>query len=86
MGRQKKCQSCGMPLNKDPRAGGTNSDGSTNGMYCSYCFEGGEFIQPDMTLDEMKVLVKGKIKEMGIPGFLTGVFTMGMGKLERWRN
>lgn len=86
MGRYKKCQSCGMPLNKDPKGGGTDADGSTNDMYCSFCFEGGEFFQPDMTLDEMKVLVKGKMKEMGIPGFLTGLFTIGMGNLERWKS
>ena len=26
----KICQSCGMPLDKDPNKGGTNSDGSKN--------------------------------------------------------
>ncbi|MCD4756190.1 zinc ribbon domain-containing protein [bacterium] len=83
--KHKKCQSCGMPLNKDPKGGGTNADGSINTMYCSYCFENGKFVQPDMTLEEMKVLVKGQMKEMGFPGFLGGFFTMGMEKLERWK-
>lgn len=82
--KNKNCQSCGMPMNKDPKKGGTKSDGTINSMYCSYCYENGSFIQPDITLDEMKTLVKGKMKEMGFPGFLAGFFTKGIPKLERW--
>jgi len=33
----------------------------------------------------MQTLVKGKMKEMGIPGFLAGLFTAGIPKSERWR-
>ena len=54
-------------------------------MYCSYCYENGDFTQPDITVDEMKALVKGKMKEMGFPGFLAGFFTKGIPKLERWK-
>ena len=82
----KNCQSCGMPMNKDPNGGGTNSDGSKNGMYCSYCYQNGDFTQPDISIDEMKTLVKDQLKKMKIPGFLTGLFTMGIPKLERWKN
>ena len=83
--KNKNCQSCGMPMNKDPENGGTNSDGTKNLMYCSYCYENGAFTQADITVDEMKALVKGKMKEMGFPGFLAGFFTMGIPKLERWK-
>ncbi len=82
----KNCQSCGMPLKKDEKGGGSNADGTKSQMYCSYCFENGEFFQPDMTVNEMKDLVKGKLKEMGFPGFITGFFTKGIPKLERWKN
>ena len=44
----------------------------------------GKFVSPNMTMDEMKVLVLGKMKEMGFPGFITGFFTKGIPKLERW--
>lgn len=81
----KNCQSCGMPMNKDPEHGGTNSDGTKNLMYCSYCYADGDFLQPDVTVDEMKVFVKGKLKEMGFPGFIAGFFTKGIPKLERWK-
>jgi Putative zinc ribbon domain len=80
----KHCQSCGMPLSRDDRGGGTNADGSKSGKYCSHCYANGAFTLPDITLDEMKGRVKGKIKEAGFPGILAGLFTRKLGKLERW--
>lgn len=83
----KFCQSCGMPMKKDPQAGGTNIDGSKNVKYCSYCFQDGKFVNPDITsAKEMQLFVKGKMKEMGFPGFIAGLFTYGIPKLERWRS
>lgn len=85
MKAKKNCQSCGMPLSKDEHGGGTETDGSKSLIYCSHCYQGGNFTRPDITLDEMKSLVKGKIHEMGFPKILAGVFTMGMKNLERWK-
>jgi hypothetical protein len=82
----KNCQSCGMPLKKDPAAGGTNADGSKSSMYCSYCFESGQFKQPEWTAAQMQEFVKGKMKEMGFPGFLASFFSMNIPRLERWKN
>ena len=84
MKEYKNCQSCGMPMKKDPQKGGTNADGTTNLKYCSHCFQDGSFTRADIGIEEMKTLVKGKLKEMGFPGFLTGFFTKGIPKLERW--
>jgi len=81
----KNCQSCGMPLKKDPKGGGTEADGKKSTMYCSRCYERGKFTRPDMTAGEMQTLVKGKLKEMGFPGLLAGFFAMGIPKLERWK-
>lgn len=80
----KNCQSCGMPLKRDEKGGGTNADGSKSTMYCSHCYENGKYTLPDITVDEMKTRVKGKMKEMGF-GFMAGLFTRGIPKLERWR-
>ena len=55
-------------------------------MFCSYCYVDGKFVNPEMTVDEMKVLVKGKMKEIGFPGFMAGFFTKGIPKLVRWKN
>lgn len=86
MKNYKNCQSCGMPLNKDPENGGTEKDGTKSTMFCSYCFKEGEFTQPDFTVTDMKKFCKGKMKEMGFPGFVAGFLTMGLPKLERWKN
>jgi len=75
-----------MPMKRDPQEGGTEADGSRNSKYCSYCYVAGAFVQPEMTVDEMKILVKGKMTEMGFPKFLSGFFTKGIPKLERWKS
>ncbi|MCX6796758.1 MAG: zinc ribbon domain-containing protein [Candidatus Falkowbacteria bacterium] len=81
----KKCQSCSMPMKKDPAGGGTNADGSKSIKYCSYCFQNGQFTAPNMTVTEMQALVKGKLQEMGFPGFIAGPMTKGIPNLERWK-
>ncbi len=32
----KNCQSCGMPLKRDEKGGGTNADKSISKKYCSF--------------------------------------------------
>ena len=81
----KNCQSCGMPMKRDALGGGTEADGSKSAKFCSHCYADGKFVLPDLTVDEMKLRVKGKLREFGIPGFLTGLFTRGIPKLERWK-
>lgn len=81
----KNCQSCGMPLKRDEQGGGTNADGSKNMQYCSHCYQNGEFVLPDITVEQMQARVKEKVVEFGIPRFLAGMFTKGIPKLERWQ-
>ena len=81
----KNCQSCGMPLKRDEKGGGSNADGTKSNMYCSKCYEKGAFKNPNMKAEEMQALVKGKLKEFGFPGFIAGMFTKGIPKLERWK-
>ena len=57
----KFCQSCGMPMDKDPGNGGTNADGSKSIKYCSYCYESGAFKGDFKNAGEMVTLVKGKL-------------------------
>lgn len=78
------CQSCGMPMEKDERGGGTELDGTKSVKYCSRCYENGKFCNPDMTVDGMKQLVKGKLQSMGFPGFIAHMFIKNIHKLERW--
>lgn len=85
MSAGQRCQSCGMPLRSDPKGGGTDADGAVSREYCSYCYIGGKFINPDMTIDEMRALVIDKLRERGFPGFVARMFAGGLGRLKRWR-
>ena len=78
------CQSCGMPLKRDPKGGGTNADGSTSTKYCSLCYDTGKFTAPDMTVSQMQEFVKLKMKGFGFPSFMAGFFTKKIPKLARW--
>ena len=83
----KLCQSCGMPMKKDPRSGGTNADGSKSVDYCSFCFENGVFTSPEIkSAGDMQKFCMGKFKEMGTPGFMAWLFTRSIPKLKRWKN
>lgn len=79
------CQSCGMPLSRDPLGGGSNADGSITSEYCSLCFSRGVFTQPDITQEEMMALVEGKLRSMHFPGFLARRFVREVPTLRRWR-
>lgn len=81
----KNCQSCGMPLKQDPAHGGTNADGSKSAMYCSYCYQNGQFTQPDFTVEQMQAFCKAKLVEMKFPGFLAAFLVAGLPKLARWK-
>ena len=78
------CQSCGMPLKRDEKGGGSNADGSISTEYCSLCYENGEFLQPNITADEMVTFVQGKLREMRFPDFVAKWMTRGIPALRRW--
>jgi hypothetical protein len=80
----KNCQSCGMPMRRDPNGGGTNANGSTNLKYCSHCYAGGRFTHPDMTVEQMQARVREKLREFGVPAPLSWFLTRRVPKLERW--
>jgi hypothetical protein len=75
-----------MPLLKDKEGGGTEADGTKSMMYCSHYYQQGKFTLPDISVQQSQERVKGKKKEMGLPGFLAGFFTKGIPKLERWKS
>lgn len=81
----KNCQSCGMSISKDSEKGGFEPDGSKSTKFCSHCYADGKFVNPEMTVDEMQILVKRELKELGFPGFITRFYIKGLTKLERWK-
>lgn len=84
----KQCQSCGMPL-QTKKAGdcrGTESDGTKSEKWCKLCYENGEFIGPNCTLDEMKVIVDDALKENGSNKLMRWMAQKQLPSLERWKN
>ena len=63
-----------MPKDSDMFIASTEKDGSVNGVYCSYCYDAGEFNMPDTikTASDIQEMVKKQLKKQGI------------GKVKRW--
>jgi len=81
-----KCQSCGMPLSKDPAGGGTEADGTKSEKYCSFCYVDGRFMHPEFTAAEMQDFCVRQLQKKGMPKIVAWMFTRGIPKLERWRH
>lgn len=81
------CQSCGYPLKKDEKGGGTEKDGSKSQKYCSMCYANGEFLNPPEvdTAEKMQKFCIVEMKKSGMNGILAWVLTRGIPRLERWR-
>ena len=77
------CQSCGMPMNKDEKGGGTNADGTKSAEYCSHCYQGGTWMH-EMSVDEMQRRVGGLLKQRGAPEDLQRTAMSGIPNLKRW--
>lgn len=78
------CQSCGMPMKKDPKGGGSEVDRTKSKMYCSYCYKDGKFTV-DCTAKEMQEFCKNMmVEKMKIPKFIAKLLTYNVPKLKRW--
>ena len=65
------CQSCGMLMSNDHELGGTEKNGEESAKYCSYCYEKGEFINPEIDMaKKMQKLCIEKMKEEGMSGIM----------------
>jgi len=80
------CQSCGMPLSEDPKAGGTESNGNQSTVYCSFCYQDGKFTEPNLTLEQMIEKCQGMMREMKLPNFIVKAAPKRIAQLKRWQN
>lgn len=80
-----RCESCGMPLNKDPNGGGSEADGTRSTRYCSICYADGEFVHPGVTATEFQAQCLRALHEKGMPKIMAWAFTRGIPKLPRWQ-
>src|SRR5581483_5953583 len=76
-----KCQSCGISLVYDPERGGTHSDGSKSVDYCSHCFRHGRFVDPKLTLEQMRWQSRERLVAHGYPAVVARFMTTGIGRL-----
>lgn len=81
-----QCQSCGMPLDQDPKGGGTEENGTLSKTYCSLCYRDGAFIGPDCTLKQMQTIVDEALKERGSGWLMRKIAVWQIPRLDRWRN
>ena len=87
MKTNKFCQSCGFPMNRDKNGGGTERNGSLSTIYCSMCYQNGEFLTPK-EVDNPQKMQKFciiQMKKSGINGILAWLATRTIPKLERWK-
>jgi hypothetical protein len=78
------CQSCTMPIDNLADRG-TEKDGNLSSEFCKYCYQHGELINPEMTLDEMKALVVSQMKKMHLPESIIQNSVDMLPNLKRWR-
>ena len=61
------CQSCGLPMKKESDFG-TKKDGAPQDEYCRYCYQGGNFTDPDATLeDKINKNIQMAMGKIGMP-------------------
>lgn len=89
-----QCQSCGMPLEKDRQGGGTEADGSRSRKYCSFCYRQGRFVDPNLTLAQMRARVRAISRKVALKSGRSAPMALAialvnawrLGGLERWRS
>ena len=81
---ENQCQSCGMPL-KSGEESGTEANGSKSHKYCHFCYQNGQFTEPNVTLEEFKSLNDERMKKAGVNFILRWLGKMQLPSLERWR-
>ena len=79
-----RCQSCGMPLARDPQGGGTEADGHKSSVYCSHCYQKGEFTDPKMTVEVMVTGVTQRLQSMNLPPAMVTKLAGEIPTLRRW--
>jgi hypothetical protein len=78
------CQSCGLPLSRDPAGGGRNPDGTRSGEYCSHCYQEGWFTEPNISVDDMMAQMEAKLRELHFSWDLARKLAQQIPRLTRW--
>lgn len=74
----KNCESCLMPLAKDPSVSGSDK-------YCSYCFKDGKLCYEGNDVNEFKKVCYESMIKNGTGKFKAKFFTWLVGFAPRWK-
>jgi len=73
-----------MPMNKDPEGGGLEKDGGRSQVYCSLCYDDGDFRHLDVSVGAFQAICVDALADKGMPRIMAWAFTRGIPKLKRW--
>ncbi|MFZ2681761.1 MAG: zinc ribbon domain-containing protein [Patescibacteria group bacterium] len=79
-----QCQSCAMPMSKDPENGGLNADGTKSTDYCSFCLRNGEFCAKE-TLEDFRKGLDEMLKAKGLSWWIRKLTWYQLPTLKRWK-
>lgn len=79
------CQSCGMPMDKDPGGGATLADGTRSAEYCSFCMQDGDFVYSGTDARAFQAYVVDQMVTEGWSRPLAWVMTRQIPRLKRWQ-
>ena len=76
--KNRNCESCMMPLSKDPRVSGSDK-------YCSYCFKDGKLCYEGNDVNEFKKVCYEEMRKKGTNPLLAKFYTWMIGFAPRWK-
>lgn len=74
-----------MPLDRADILG-TEADGQLHPDYCIHCYKDGVFVNPHLTLEEMKKRVEMEMKQQDIDQHLINLTVHSLPYFRRWRH
>lgn len=78
------CQSCCKPLEK-PSDFGSEKNGEKCFDYCRYCYQNGEFTEPNITMEEVTTRTIAVMHSMKIPEDVIEKVRKFIPTLKRWK-
>jgi hypothetical protein len=73
-----------MPID-NPALRGTEKNGILSNEYCKYCYVNGSFVNPGMTLEEMRTEVKAQMEKRNMDDKLIRQALNTLPELKRWK-
>jgi hypothetical protein len=74
-----------MPID-DMDLRGTEKDGKKSSEYCTYCYANGAFINPHITLGDMKVHVQSEMAKRNVQQSVIDLALNSLPHLKRWKH